>query len=1045
MAKKVKKKGRVVQKEKHAPVPVPQQSVSASEGQDDAVSVGKERRVCPHLDKGVDLEKVSSKIGSLRSHNCEDCREGAADKRAGKGKGKHGKKKGGGSDSKAIWVCLACGHFLCGGAGLPTTPESHAVRHARQHRHPLAVQFENPLLWWCFPCSTLIPVVHSEENDESKDVLSDIVKVIKAQHSEGASADVEDVWFGSGSVTSAIVSESTVSNNLDGRKGGYAVRGFVNLGNTCFFNSVMQNLLALNGLRDHFLNLEGSFGPMTISLKKLFIETSPGPGSRGVVNPRSFFACLCARAPQFKGFQQHDSHELLRCLLDGLCTEESNARKQTESSDENEAIAKPASTFVEAIFGGQLSSTVSCLECGHSSVVYEPFLDLSLSVPTKRPPMKKAAPVSRAKKPKLVPRRSGRLRPKLNNGADYVPAHGVTSLSPGGEHSGRLKSNDLIKEEVVVSTGDIMTLDSIDQNVVGDNKGSKSTETVIEKTKVPSEDSIWLDFLVPATVSIDHCSTSTSNDISLTQDIGHEDAGQNTLDSSRQDAWIYEEEATLSSSTLSLLDHLKQSKLLDDHDITSEIRDILPTEDSGSKDVVQNDALLNHDSESGSQVCSEESSLKTNFAENSWEDEPLLQVQPSEVLLLPYKEDTSTTSEILRGECDGKLSPVGYEQDSLDFGFGDMFDEPEVSAGHGVNPLSSDDKSHANEVAETSLTVVNGSGSDAEIDDTNAPVSIESCLAFFTKAELLSKDEHAWHCENCSKAMEEQRMRLPKNMQKPMSIVSVDGGTYSCPSVPLAEDNDCASTRVRDPDSTNIRENIHGSNESLVSDKGGKEDGNLDCILETNQAERSLVTSQVEDTKIKINAALPESSEFSSWSKTCSQASDSCTVTEPATESRQRESQFTNEEQEPEDIEDKEIDSKSMKVKRDATKRILIDNAPNILTIHLKRFSQDARGRLSKLSGHVDFRDTIDLRPYINARLTKRSEYKYRLVGVVEHLGSMRGGHYVAYIRGGTKSRQGDEENGDFVWYYASDAYVREASLEEVLRCEAYILFYAEI
>lgn len=63
----------------------------------------------------------------------------------------------------------------------------------------------------------------------------------------------------------------------------------------------------------------------------------------------------------------------------------------------------------------------------------------------------------------------------------------------------------------------------------------------------------------------------------------------------------------------------------------------------------------------------------------------------------------------------------------------------------------------------------------------------------------------------------------------------------------------------------------------------------------------------------------------------------------------------------------------------------------------------------------------------------------YRLTGVVEHMGTMRGGHYVAYIRGSEKSKNGA---GASVWYHASDAYVREVTLEEVLRCEAYILFY---
>ncbi|KAK2975182.1 hypothetical protein RJ640_022074 [Escallonia rubra] len=127
-------------------------------------------------------------------------------------------------------------------------------------------------------------------------------------------------------------------------------------------------------------------------------------------------------------------------------------------------------------------------------------------------------------------------------------------------------------------------------------------------------------------------------------------------------------------------------------------------------------------------------------------------------------------------------------------------------------------------------------------------------------------------------------------------------------------------------------------------------------------------------------------------------------------------------------------------------KRIFLSQKPvesNYFTIYEETFIK-GKG-LQDIEEYAIQFGLWEWRVYWEPRLTKRSEHKYRLVGVVEHLGSMRGGHYVAYIRGGTKSRQGDEEHGDFVWYYASDAYVREASLEEVLRCEAYILFYAEI
>lgn len=56
----------------------------------------------------------------------------------------------------------------------------------------------------------------------------------------------------------------------------------------------------------------------------------------------------------------------------------------------------------------------------------------------------------------------------------------------------------------------------------------------------------------------------------------------------------------------------------------------------------------------------------------------------------------------------------------------------------------------------------------------------------------------------------------------------------------------------------------------------------------------------------------------------------------------------------------------------------------------------------------------------------------------------MRGGHYVAYVRGGPKITGKEENEEDFVWYYASDTHVREVSLKDVLRSEAYILFYEE-
>uniref|UniRef100_A0A453RM83 USP domain-containing protein n=3 Tax=Aegilops tauschii TaxID=37682 RepID=A0A453RM83_AEGTS len=51
----------------------------------------------------------------------------------------------------------------------------------------------------------------------------------------------------------------------------------------------------------------------------------------------------------------------------------------------------------------------------------------------------------------------------------------------------------------------------------------------------------------------------------------------------------------------------------------------------------------------------------------------------------------------------------------------------------------------------------------------------------------------------------------------------------------------------------------------------------------------------------------------------------------------------------------------------------------------------------------------------------------------------MNGGHYIAYVRGAGHNHQ---SSGSSSWVRASDLDIKEVSLEKVLGCEAYMLFY---
>ena len=111
---------------------------------------------------------------------------------------------------------------------------------------------------------------------------------------------------------------------------------------------------------------------------------------------------------------------------------------------------------------------------------------------------------------------------------------------------------------------------------------------------------------------------------------------------------------------------------------------------------------------------------------------------------------------------------------------------------------------------------------------------------------------------------------------------------------------------------------------------------------------------------------------------------------------------------------------------------------PEVLPIILKRFRRDSYYS-SKVSTRVDFPLELDLAAFAISADARGAGVdagpsQYELVSIVTHMGSMGGGHYIAYGR--------HESRAPGRWYCFDDSRVSEVGEAAVLGAEAYVLFY---